>query len=123
MSKYYCEYCTTEFHFYNNGSYKYKDASCPACHTYPFRKIPDYETPEQYEKRTGKKWPDNAPVYFRDGCIGWRVSEYAKWKEIIRKLAKEAGHNDFTLKATVYPCVCAQSPESPPDDWKPEEGV
>ena len=110
MSKYYCEYCTTEFYFYNNGSYKYKDASCPVCHTYPFRQIPDYETPAQYEKRTGKKW---------NGVI-WTKGKF--------DVAGWIGCCVETLEATnilidhLY-VLCAQSPEPPPDDWKPEEGV
>jgi hypothetical protein len=69
-----------------------------------------WETPEQYEARTGKKWPDNAAVYYRVRHMPaiwsvWVVSRYADARKCRGKpqmvVATEAG--------------------PPPDGWKPEE--
>jgi hypothetical protein len=69
--------------------------------------VPDYETPEQYEKRTGKPWPDEGAVWFRksdysDADFVWGVCRYTT--------AKRCGDRDV---------VCVQGPNPPPDDWRP----
>jgi hypothetical protein len=66
---------------------------------------PQWETPEQYKKRTGKAWPDFAAVYFYNQYFenGWGVCHY------------------ITAKKYYIFCVCATESGMPPADWKPEE--
>jgi hypothetical protein len=96
-----------EFNLSGGGIYPHKFEKCPICYTYPFRRIPDYETPAQYEKRTGKKWERSWLVWVNDlpnDPQGWRVDCYANALDDER-------HN----------IICAQLPKSPPDNWSPEE--
>jgi hypothetical protein len=67
---------------------------------------PRWETPEQWEKRTGKAWPDDWPV--------WNIT-----KEMIgiSTMAEEAERKKWGNH--VY--VCATEAGPPPDDWRPEE--
>jgi len=114
--KYYCKNCKSEF---TPGNEKLSLppvnkpwVHCPFCEKADceFEIIPDYETPEQYEKRTGKPWPDNAPVWFmRDdekeffGGGFWGVCRYKTAKEVWDKII-----------------VCVQCPNPPPDNWRPQ---
>jgi len=69
-------------------------------------KLPDFETPEQYEKRTGAEYGDDWLVWVNDmpnDPQGWRVDYYKN-----------------ALDDQRYQIVCVQSPEPPPDDWRPE---
>ena len=63
--KYYCKHCKTEYKFAEReeGAFYYDpDDMCPVCGNqdpdFDLIPIPDYETPEQHEKRTGKPFPD-----------------------------------------------------------------
>ena len=65
----------------------------------------DYITPEQYKKRTGREWPDNAAVYSRakntnGGWSLWSISSF------------------WCAKLTVYEIqiVCATEAGPPPND-------
>jgi hypothetical protein len=71
--------------------------------------IPDFETPEQYKARTGKKW--NGAVWFR-----WKLGDgsWSSWYAVTLISTKE-----ISIK-TERQILCAQSPNPPPDDW--EEG-
>ena len=114
-NKWQCTSCNTKFEFGNNAWNI--DDHCPCCGNddpnYILSPISDYETPEQYEKRTGKNWPEQGAVWFKlafgktflDGG-GWGVCRYviAK-KDAVGKII-----------------ICVQSPEPPPDDWLPTEG-
>jgi hypothetical protein len=74
--------------------------------------VPAWETPEQYEKRTGEKWPDDWAVYSLNElneCNAWSVGVY-KHERLYMKDHK-------TMKAI----VCATEAGRPPDDWRPEE--
>jgi DNA-directed RNA polymerase subunit RPC12/RpoP len=82
-------------------------------------KILDFETPEQYEARTGEAWPDNGAVYYL--CVvgkndepvitnEWRTHT---WSELKNHKPKIAG---YRLKV-----ICATEAGCPPDGWKPEE--
>jgi hypothetical protein len=64
-------------------------------------------TPEQWEKRTGKKWPEDWPVWSitTDGLL--TISTMGE--EEIRK----------TWGTHIY--VIATEAGPPPDDWRPEE--
>jgi hypothetical protein len=76
---------------------------------------PRWYSPEQWEKRTGKPWPDYWAVYYRtryrpsiydsEMWTMWCVSKY--------KTAK---------KKTAAQIVCATEAGPPPEDWEPEEG-
>jgi len=116
MSRYYCTKCNSTIEPGDKVSWMFaykKDNKCPNCEELDLYELPGYETPKQYEMRTGKKWPDNGAIWFKhrdgkpffDGGI-WGVCRYVT--------AKETGDKVI---------ICAQSPEPPPDDWKPEEVV
>jgi hypothetical protein len=68
---------------------------------------PCWETPEQWEKRTGEPWPDEAAVYIRaaDGSSSWIVKQYLDVKI----------HN-WLVPITI---ICATEAGRPPDNWKP----
>jgi hypothetical protein len=69
------------------------------------RRIPDFETPEQYKKRTGETWPDEGAVWFRP-----EKTTYFVWGVCRHVTAKK--DNDKTI-------VCIQSPNPPPENWEP----
>jgi hypothetical protein len=70
---------------------------------------PRFETPEQYNKRTGKPWPDTWPVFFeyRENTNQYYVDKLEKIK------------NERVLKIGRV-CVFTEA-GPPPDDWKPKE--
>jgi hypothetical protein len=80
---------------------------------------PRYLTPERWEAETGEPWPDNGAVYFWNGCAGWTIMHYRRWKEMIIKLGEEGGYERLPEKETQYPAVCATE-AGPPDGWRPE---
>jgi len=124
--KYWCPECKREYNTDFNMRW------CPLCDaSVEFKglvKLPDFETPEQYEKRTGKKW--NGAVWFRkkeagEGGInenGDYVSSSNNWD------ISTIEHLDFlylTKNKDGEPfenltILCANSPELPPDDYVPE---
>jgi hypothetical protein len=75
-------------------------------------KSPRWYTPEQWEKRTGKAWPDDWAVFalerrytvLNDVIMGFEAMSYgaAKWKGLDK-------------------IICATEAGPPPDDWRPEE--
>jgi hypothetical protein len=81
---------------------------------------PRWYTPEQWEERTGEPWPENGAVYFWNGCAGWAIMYYGRWKEMIIKLGEEGGYKRLPEKETQYPAVCATEAGPPPDGWRPE---
>jgi len=111
--RFYCKSCKTEFNF--KDSTMWEDDNCPCCGnddpSYELIPIPDYETPEQYEKRTGKKWPENALVWYRYKD----QQDFEEWIWVLsRKLVADARNSREKLYI-----LCAQSPEPPPNDWRP----
>jgi hypothetical protein len=68
---------------------------------------PRWETPEQREKRTGEKWPDDAAVYalveLLHGELLWEIMSYK------------------TAIISANYIICATEAGPPPDGWKPEE--
>jgi hypothetical protein len=71
--------------------------------------FPDHETPEQYRARTGRRWPEDGPVWIlRDdekeflGGGFWGVCRY--------KTAKDMGDRII---------ICVQGPNPPPKGWRP----
>jgi hypothetical protein len=71
---------------------------------------PRWETPEQWEKRTGEKWPDNGAVYFKSGRL-YPHPLATNWGPCRYKTAKR-DHNI---------CVVATEAGPPPAKWEPEE--
>jgi len=121
--KYYCKICGTEYNF-KNDSYLIScrartpdmmmdDDSCDGT----LELIPDYETPEQYEKRTGKAFSNNGLVWvrFRDRAEDSFVKTHDKrfyWLEY-----RFAQTHSFRANNLI---VIADPPVPPPDDWRPE---
>ena len=65
-------------------------------------KIPIYETPEQYKNRTGKDWPDDAPVWCglkmrqidHTNITHWILTEFGSAKSVKDRyfiISNEAG--------------------------------
>jgi DNA-directed RNA polymerase subunit RPC12/RpoP len=112
--KYYCKNCGSEFkpgRDYDPESYPDRpDNKCPIClYIGEVVPIPDYETPQQYEKRTGKPFPDNGLVFvFTDiirGHFDWR--NYCRYGTAKKEWKSEL-------------IVIADPPVSPPNTWRPE---
>ncbi len=73
-------------------------------------KIPAYETVAQWEARTGRNYPDTAPVWLIQKNNA--EDRYALWRygAVKNLLAVDA---DFLA-------IAAASAGAPPDDWRPE---
>jgi hypothetical protein len=73
-----------------------------------------YETPEQFNKRTGDKWPDWAPVWV---FVGGQIS---KWElhTFIEAKHCEAYYGDEHCHAEAI--ICAIGKNKPPEDWLPK---
>ena len=80
------------------------------------KKISDYETPEQYKKRTGKPWSKYAPVWYRysNDEINW-----SDWNLSTLRFIEFTKRN---LKMLHIQRVCANSNDGkhPPYNWRPE---
>ena len=100
--RYYCQSCTTKV-IDSWGIKPFYDVRCPRCsqNMMPYQ---DYETPNQYEIRTGKPYPDNGAVWmrFKEGKdVMWAVYHYGSVKD-----------SDNLL-------VIAEPSVPPPKDWRP----
>jgi hypothetical protein len=75
---------------------------------------PRWETPEQYQKRTGKLWPDNGAVYTlyedNDSDNRWWFCESYYYAST----GVCAGNRLVAI-------ICATEAGPPPKDWEPEE--
>jgi hypothetical protein len=86
---------------------------------------PDYETPEQYEKRTGKPVSEDTAVWAKQTYISdWdnkkRLTEWILTKyEAVKKIKKSILENKFGSDALEIIAVIADPPVPPPDGWKP----
>jgi hypothetical protein len=102
--KYYCNHCESIFET------KYTLTKCSHCYG-PLVEVPDYETPEQYEKRTGEPFPEDGLVWFRHKT--WKESwEHTRLCHLKTDDAEWLANNII---------VIADPPVPPPDGWKPEE--
>jgi len=121
--KYYCETCGTITDFCSD---KYGiPLTCPHCYAIKaWIKIPDYETPEQYEERTGKVFPKNGLVWYR---INTSLVEYSSdyssdysihWSDWFHDSYREAIRTGRRSKSE-HQIVIADPPVPPPDDWRP----
>ena len=78
-------------------------------------KLPDFETPAQYEKRTGKKW--NGAVWIK------AMKGLFKSKYVCRSMAELIANSMMCwppIDLYKYTILCAASPEPPPDDYVSE---
>jgi hypothetical protein len=101
--KFYCKNRESEFKPGEKVTYS-ADIACPLCGEI-MEKLPIYETPAQYEKRTGKIFPKNRAVYALNSYSNkWRLLTY----------------NDSEIFNTTAAVVIADSPMPPSDDWRPE---
>jgi len=102
--KYYCKNCGSIFHDEQaNRKFIHLDIKCPRCSSVMIH-YPDYETPEQFQKRTGQVYPDNGLVFV--SFLGYWLVKDDKPKE------GYLYHYDTV--------VIADPPVPPPDDWRPE---
>jgi hypothetical protein len=72
--------------------------------------LPRWETPEQYVKRTGERWPDDWAVYYIDPPRPYWDTQ-PTW-EICR--------HDIAIRNGLI-CVVATEAGPPPDGWRPED--
>jgi len=114
--RYYCPECKTEtITDYCQISF------CNVCgNPKHMIKFPDFETPGQYEKRTGKK--------LNDGCLVWNKYKRTNGCEASKKwvLRYYGSVKEMLVDITFYDVknICAVVdvyPEPPPDDFVPEE--
>ena len=86
---------------------------CRFCweHEEIMQSVPDYETPEQYEKRTGKPYPDNGLVWiYFNPLYEWRSMTY-----------RNAGLNKNGVHGEMYTMIVIADPPVPlPDNWRPQ---
>jgi hypothetical protein len=101
--KYYCPKCQSIF---EPGVLKMISGvyGCPMCKK-EMQIIPYYETPEQYEKRTGKPVSDDMAVWVKGEK--WTICQYF--------------HLHISVKQGFCIIVIADPPFPPPENWKPEE--
>jgi hypothetical protein len=114
--KYFCKNCGTELvigerivleDLFEDGM------ECPFDCTHVMEEVPDYESPQAYEKRTGKAYSINGLVYCSqvhpNGVWGiWHVMSYFMAVHLQEKDLKG-------IKIAI-----AIPPVPPPDDWRPE---
>lgn len=108
--KYYCPECNAEYTVNNDRGISFCstfDEFGSVCNV-DLVEIPDYETPEQYEKRTGKPVDDDMAVFYRinfgaEGIGNWIAGSY--W-------AAKTNEAKFI--------VIADPPVPPPYEWEPE---
>jgi hypothetical protein len=69
---------------------------------------PRWETPEQYEKRTGEEWPLDWPIWYitKDEILG--ITTIGE-----EEVRKPWGNNIYVIATEAGP---------PPFGWRPEEG-
>jgi hypothetical protein len=83
-------------------------------------RFPRWETPEQWEKYTGKPWPDDGAVRVLNPNGEWELMEYWRAKQLEQDLARL--DKDFGDEPEGLLIVCDRGEFGPPPDgWKPEE--
>jgi hypothetical protein len=74
---------------------------------------PRWETPEQWEQRTGEPWHGNWAVYVRLIEENYRGPDSVEWAVNTYKNVRK-WHDDSQI-------VCATEAGPPPNNWRPEE--
>jgi hypothetical protein len=113
--KFYCKNCGSQVTVGNmvppeESPFESCGMLCPFCreNVGEMQSVPDYETPEQYEKRTGKPYPDNGPVWIRHPSWGRGTWELCRWK-----------HVNIQEWLSENIAVIADPPVPPPAYWRP----
>jgi len=105
--KYYCPNCKSEI----TTRFDDNPKDCYICHAdNSLVQIPEFETPSQYEKRTGNKW---------NGAVWWRFRDTKEW-QCNRVFKPGSVKLQDGTKYVFVELLCAASPEPPPDDYVPE---
>jgi hypothetical protein len=82
-------------------------------------KTPRWETPEQWEKRTGEVWPENGAVRIVNPKGEWELMELWRAKQLEQDLARL--DKDFGDEPEGLLIVCDRGEAGPPPDgWRPE---
>jgi hypothetical protein len=115
--KYFCKNCGTFFELgYKAVKINYDRYDCKFCEAGgTVEYVPEYETPEQYEKRMGEPYPDSGPVWIIDKITGEStITTLEIYKETLNELASNRNIvNEHFI-------VCANYAFPPPNNWKPE---
>jgi predicted nucleic acid-binding Zn-ribbon protein len=106
--KYYCENCGSEFDSAHTAIYSSMRCQCGKK---AFKRIPDFETPEQCEARTGKSLPDKTHTFLFSRSSNTYKQVYYKYAKMIQKR-----HGAYLYPFIVY----ANVPRLPSDNWRPE---
>jgi len=118
--KYHCKNCGGEYKHGKTTGWPSSalGAPCLFCgkRIDSFGVIPDYETLEQYEKRTGKMYPDDRLTWYRARSKDDNYRQY-KWDVATYREAKLNIAYSFMTDKQI---VIADPPVPPPDDWRPE---
>jgi hypothetical protein len=80
--------------------------------------LPRWETPEQYRKRMGEAWPENAAVYYR---YNFDYKTYHGWMVGCHKDIVNLRADIEALNAGTHQIICATEAGPPSDSWRPEE--
>ena len=112
--KYYCKTCESEYRT-EQFDLEHPMGECLICNDcHNLLIIPKYETPKQYQQRTGKPYSDDGLVFFNfkiadKNKFEWSSDnyDYAKWYI-----------NNHPQQEHII--VIADPPVPPPDDWRPE---
>ena len=101
--KFYCKNCDSDFNIGEKVDVALWQA-CPICKEGKLENmiIPNYETPAQYKKRTGKKYPEEGAVFGKPDN---------KWIATTWSYAK--------LICNAKDIVIADPPVPPNDNWRP----
>jgi hypothetical protein len=118
-----CNWCNSVF--YEDYIVEEDEDACPVCgekgylmDIQPEEEKPSFETPDQWEKRTGVKWPDGWAVYIQ--IIRNDNGYIYKWKPctfreaLINKSSPIWENHQIEI-------VCATEAGPPPLGWEPEE--
>ena len=104
--RYWCPECKSEI---NTEVILYERDGCPFCAYGCQERLSDFETPTQYEKRTGKKW---------NGAVWYKSITAKEWEAVdMTAIEIKGGY----LEGYIH--LCANTPEPPPDDFVPEEEI
>jgi len=115
--KYYCQYCRAISDIGARDEQDYEIGHCGFCGDCGgLVHYPEYETPAQYEKRTGNVFPDNGLVWFR---FRWENGRKHTYKWSVTSFKNAMGY--CCRPYCDLQIVIADPPISPSDDWKPEE--
>jgi hypothetical protein len=119
LRKYSCKNCGSVFEPSLKADFEHIKVRCSFCrHEASLVPVPDWETPEQYQERTGKAWPDDWAVYYRYVSAGGKLDI---WRTGYYKNIANSNHDFRSHNAGHHQMVCATESGIPPDGWRPGE--